>query len=56
VTALQRALRTAGYNLAALDGVFGPGTERAVIAFQKSKGLPPDGIVGPATRRALGLT
>jgi peptidoglycan hydrolase-like protein with peptidoglycan-binding domain len=37
------------------DGVFGPGTERAVKRFQRRKGLVPDGVVGPITRRALGL-
>lgn len=31
------------------DGKFGPGTEKAVMAFQTSKGLKPDGIVGPQT-------
>lgn len=36
------------------DGVFGPGTETALKAFQKRCGLVADGIVGPATRTALG--
>lgn len=32
------------------DGIFGPNTEKAVIAYQKSVGLKPvDGIVGPQT-------
>jgi hypothetical protein len=35
------------------DGVFGPGTKRAVKRFQRSHGLTADGIVGPATYRAL---
>ncbi len=35
------------------DGVFGPGTKRAVTAFQREHGLDPDGIVGPATRKAI---
>jgi hypothetical protein len=39
----------------AVDGVFGPQTERAVKRFQREKGLLADGIVGPQTRQALGL-
>jgi len=31
------------------DGIFGPRTEAAVIAFQRQFGLVPDGIVGPLT-------
>ena len=36
-----------------MDGIFGPKTEEAVIAFQRFAGLTPDGIVGPATWAAL---
>jgi murein L,D-transpeptidase YcbB/YkuD len=32
-----------------VDGIFGPQTESAVKAFQQSKGLAIDGIVGPAS-------
>ena len=49
VVALQQALEARGFNPGVSDGVFGPGTEAAVIAFQKSEGLTPDGIVGPQT-------
>ena len=35
------------------DGIFGPQTREAVIAFQRFAGLTPDGIVGPATWKAL---
>jgi len=49
VKCLQDALEIAA------DGIFGPLTQKAVINFQKSKGLVPDGIVGPKTKAALGF-
>jgi len=39
--------------LGAPDGSYGELTEQAVTAFQKVEGLPRDGMVGPATRKAL---
>jgi|SRR5215469_15094284 len=55
VQSLQSKLKEKGFSPGALDGVFGPGTEAAVLAFQQSEGLQADGIVGPQTAAALGF-
>jgi putative chitinase len=54
VVELQAALRDNGFALA-VDGAFGPATELAVRLWQRSRGLVPDGIVGPRTWKSLGL-
>ena len=56
VISLQQNLKAHGFDPGAIDGEFGPGTEAALIAFQKSENLLPDGIAGPAAAVALGLT
>ncbi len=50
---LQTALAQLGYDPGRADGVMGPRTRAAVVAFQRAKGLTADGIVGPRTREAL---
>ena len=47
---VQRVQKALGI---AADGDFGPGTERAVKAWQQANGLTSDGIVGPKTLEKL---
>jgi hypothetical protein len=49
VKAVQRRLKVS------VTGYYGRQTEAAVKRFQRSRGLKVDGIVGPATARALGV-
>ena len=56
VKTLQKKLKDLGFNPGAIDGDFGPAVQAALIAFQKSKGLLADGIAGPRTFAAMGLT
>jgi g-D-glutamyl-meso-diaminopimelate peptidase len=53
VKLLQQALARLGYPVGAVDGVYGPSTEQAVVRFQRAAGLDADGILGPNTLRAL---
>ncbi len=55
VDQLQVALGDRGYDIGGVDGKFGGRTEAAVRRFQKQQNLQADGIVGPATARAMGL-
>ena len=54
VATLQKELDQGGYSPGVIDGIFGPKTEEAVIAFQRDAEIAIDGIVGPQTRRAFG--
>ncbi|MGY0003682.1 L,D-transpeptidase family protein [Micromonospora sp. I033] len=53
VTQLQTRLTALRYDVGGVDGIFGPSTHHAVVAFQKVNGLARDGIVGPRTWAAL---
>src|SRR5712691_11709280 len=55
MAAVQHALRERGVYTGAIDGVAGPQTTDALRRFQASVGLVPNGTLGPATQRALGL-
>lgn len=54
VKKLQQKLTSLGYNTKGMDGIFGYNTDQAVRRFQKDRHLKVDGIVGPATIKALG--
>ena len=56
VKKIQTVLKKWGYYNGAVDGIFGNGTLSAVKAFQKKNGLVVDGIVGPKTAAAMGIT
>lgn len=55
VAILQDALRHKGFNPGPTNATFSLPTQAAVIAFQRSEGLLPDGIVGARTATALAL-
>jgi len=51
---LQKALAALGFYAGRQDGIFGYGTEAAVLDFQRARNLVPDGFAGPVTLRAIG--
>jgi len=53
VANLQTRLLEMGFNTGRVDGIFGPGTEKAVKDFQRSVGANADGSCGPQTLIAL---
>lgn len=55
VRQIQERLIRWGYMTGTADGTFGTSTSQGVKAFQRKNGLTPDGIVGDATLRKLGI-
>lgn len=53
VGALQKKLIAAGYPTLKADEHFGIATDQALRAFQRKRGLLPDGIAGARTQAAL---
>ena len=53
IEAVQRTLTVLGYEPGRPDGLFGPQTQAAVIAFQIDHDLTPDGEIGPETQAVL---
>ncbi len=56
VRQIQTRLKELGYNPGTIDGIYGTNTQNAVKAFQRDKGLSVDGIAGPKTLKALGIS
>jgi GH24 family phage-related lysozyme (muramidase) len=55
VADLQNKLAAMKFYVGTVDGIFGYGTEAAVLEFQRSKGLTADGFAGPKTLEALSV-
>ena len=53
---VQTKLKRWGYYTGSVDGIYGPLTKKAVRYFQSKNGLAVDGIVGPKTASALGMS
>lgn len=56
VTQIQTKLKRWGYYNGNIDGIYGSQTLEAVKYFQRKNGLTVDGIAGPATLKAMGIT
>ena len=56
VTEIQEKLSQWGYYSGEIDGIYGSRTEAAVCQFQAKNGLTVDGIAGPATLEAMGIS
>ncbi len=56
VTQIQTKLKRWGYYNGSVDGIYGSKTVTAVRAFQSKNGLKVDGIAGPKTLAAMGIS
>jgi hypothetical protein len=53
VSEIQQKLKTQGYYVGPIDGVFGPRTKQAVKNFQAANNIPQTGYATPETVKAL---
>lgn len=56
VKQIQTKLKNWGYYKGNVDGIFGEQTKQAVISFQKKNKLTADGVAGPQTLKAMGIS
>ncbi len=56
VRKIQQKLKNWGYYNGAVDGIYGTQTQKAVRWFQQKNGLTVDGIAGPKTLAAMGIS
>ena len=56
VRQIQTKLKRWGYYNGNVDGIYGSQTLEAVKYFQRKNGLTVDGIAGPATLKAMGIS
>lgn len=56
VKKLQQELKNQGFLKGSVDGIYGANTKAAVQKMQKAYGLSVDGIAGPKTLAALGIS
>jgi len=55
VIRVQQRLAHAGYYRGPIDGVIGPRTRYAILAYERNHGLPADGVIGNRLLRTMGL-
>lgn len=56
VKQIQTKLKNWGYYSGSVDGIYGEQTKQAVIKFQKKSKLTADGVAGPQTLKAMGIS
>ena len=56
VKTVQQKLKNWGYYTGSVDGIYGAATKAAVEKFQRKNGLTVDGVAGPKTLAAMGIS
>ncbi|WP_120500301.1 lytic murein transglycosylase [Roseovarius sp. EL26] len=50
---MQKRLKRKGYKIEKIDGIIGPNSRKAIVAYQKSVGLKPDGFASQDVLKSL---